>query len=224
MARTKKKDAATVIAEYLAKQPQQYQRPDKLVVGVRNISSETIAFPKGENDPEISLHARDARNGSWANSVGIVSYGRWQAIRKSKLYGNGLVVRDDSILGEVDQAAPPDDPKDLHPDHEKNAIVDLDLWIKSKTEDEIRRAVGEMTSEASLRRLWGAVDTEYERVMEGVDRKDEAAVRRAKRLVPAIYQLLDLIVPERLEDIDPLKRGDTTSHVFGDRFGRLERL
>lgn len=180
-------------------------QPSQLFVGIRNVSSETIGIPAQFGEPAISLHAAN-KDIADPFATAIVSYPRWQALRKGAAYDLGMIVRDDSILGEVHTRAPDDRPEDLAPNHAKNVVLDPDQFITELPEAELRARIGAMTSEQSLRRLWRAVDDKVAAALKGVPKTDEKAQRAAVDALPAAYQLVERLVQLRLEELLPTER------------------
>lgn len=174
-----------------------------LHVAIRNVSSYTIGIPGDFGAPDIDLHPAVAGLDNPA-SIAVVGYTWWQKIRKSKLYDNGMIVRDDSALDESYMAAPADRPEDLAPNHAKNLVIDADEWILSRNEEELRVGIEGMTSEQSLRRLWAAVDLRFAKELAAMPLEDPARVKKAERKLPAAYQLVEDLVQDRLDELNPL--------------------
>jgi hypothetical protein len=122
------------------------------------------------------------------------------------LVGNGLIVRDDSILGAADNGAPEDRPQDLHPDHAKNVVLNPRMWIMDRTEEEIRTAISEMTSEPTLRRLLYAVDQEVVLIGEKKYLGDPERARKSIRDLPALFRVVEELAEERLDELNPVSK------------------
>lgn len=176
-------------------------------VGIRNISSYTVGVPspvKGE--PDVQLTAHDWKNPHPA-STAAVSYPFWQMLRKSQLVARGMIVRDDSILGDTSLRAPEDQPDDLAPGADLNQVADPDAWIEARTEDEIRDAITAMTSEPSVRRLLAAVDQKIFDIGEARYKDSPERGKRAIRDLSAKYRLVEDLGKERLDELLPSSRG-----------------
>jgi hypothetical protein len=196
-----------VMAQQLGVAHRSYAPSGQLVVGVRNVSNYTVGLIDNTSGraieyqlyPEVEGH-HDPRTRA------VVSFAYWQELRKGSLVGRGLIVRDDSVLGPSDGAAPPDRPEDVHPDHFKNLVLDPREWILSKSEDELRDAIGTMTSEPSLRRLMYAVDMEIVRIGQEKYGGDPDRARKSIRDLPAIFRIVDELADERLDDLNPVSK------------------
>jgi hypothetical protein len=175
-------------------------------VGVRNISSVTIGINDSPtpNEGEIQL---TADTGGFAGGVAVISYPWYRQMRGGRHFQNGLLVRDDSILGPMDVAAPADGPGDVHSDHAKNRVDKPHEWIESRTEVSVRRDVQAMTSESSLRRLAAAVDEKVEEFRKkfGCDGHDTAKEEEAALAIPSIYTLTEKLVENRLQALNPIR-------------------
>jgi hypothetical protein len=175
--------------------------PTKMYVGIRSASNNTIGLPKSPvaNDPEVTLHApSDVAD---PNTVAVISYPHWLQLRKHKYYDWGLFVRDDSVLGPTHQAAPPDEPSDLAPQHAVNLVLDPFEWIASKSEKQLKDAVQAMTSEASLRRLNWAVQQEVNRFFMALPENDPDRVEKAENSLSAKMQYVERLVDMRLMEL-----------------------
>jgi hypothetical protein len=176
----------------------------QMFVGVRNVSAYTISIPNTvTGEPAVNLHAPRAGVHD-PNTVAIVSYAWWQHLRRGREYGRGMIVRDDSILGGHYEAAPPDDPRDCHPDHAANLVPDALEWIRARDDEAITADVARMTAEAPLRKLEAVPFKERERLMElhqalpWPDRK-----RRVEREMPSKYKHLKAVIVDRLAELEP---------------------
>lgn len=131
----------------------------QLVVGIRNVSNYSVGFVDKTSGTPIEYSLSPEVEGSAdPKTRAVVSYAFWQQLRKSSQVSQGLLVRDDSVLGPADNAAPDDRPDDLAPETAHNVVLDPREWIVSKQEHEVRDAIAKMTSTPSLRRLAYAVD------------------------------------------------------------------
>src|SRR5512135_3880509 len=76
----------------------------ELMVGIRNVSDYTVGIkPQLPGDSALQL-AADFGNDE-PGSVAVMSYASWRELRKSKLIADGMIKRDDSILGSTFNAA-----------------------------------------------------------------------------------------------------------------------
>jgi hypothetical protein len=152
-------------------------------------------------DPEINLNASLGHNDP--GEVTLVSYAAWRELRRSVQSRHGLIMRDDSVLGEYHIAAPADDPRDIPEEWAINAILNPKEWIDSRDEAQIRADIDAIQEASSLRRLLRAVDDELRRLQSGYeDRGTPAGATRALRELSAKYQMVDQLVTSRLESID----------------------
>jgi hypothetical protein len=172
---------------------------EKAMVGVRNICGSTVSLPPFAGEPDIALHPYDPAD---PNSVAIISVARWLQVRKSGLYGQGLVERFDEVLDGSTPRAPEDRPETGHPDHEKNRLPDPVAFIEQTDEGEMRARIMEITSENQLHHILGTVDAKM-KALEAQFRAegDPTASRRAVRELPMKYQAADQIAQQRLEQI-----------------------
>ena len=171
-----------------------------LMVGIRNISDTTVGiksiFP---NEPDLHLHA-DIGDLPDPNRVAVISNAWWQRLRRSQFMARGLIVRDDTILGNNYQAAPADRSEEIHPEWFNNAVMNPKEWIDSRNEKTLRADLAKITSSESLQRLRRAVDDEL-RILEARF-KAEAHVNPAQAAVdalPALYTLVDELTTRRIE-------------------------
>jgi len=173
----------------------------ELMVGIRNVSDNTIGIPAMNGQPPIQLLADFGEHEPGSTSV--IPYAQWRELVKGKLVRNGAVVRDDSVVGPGLHSAPVDRPSDLPQEAAYNAILDPKQWIDSRTEDEIQEDLERITSEESLQRIRRAVDDalralEARRPRNTKDEQIEAAKWAMARL-PAKYRKVDELITERLE-------------------------
>jgi hypothetical protein len=186
----------------------------QLVVGIRNISNYTVGLIDTTSGIPVEYSLSPEIPGvSDPRTRAVVSYAFWQKLRVSSQVSNGLIMRDDSVLGEADNVAPADRPKDIPAGAEVNRVLDPREWIVSKSEDEIRDAIAKMTSGPTLRRLMYAVDQEIVNLGEPFIGAPDRAVK-ALRALPGKFRLVDELATERLDELNPvakvrhLERGD----------------
>lgn len=202
--------AAADLMQELLNATRKDRTPTSLSVGIRNVSSETIGIPAVLGGAELLLYPKAAEHDD-PNTVAIITYAQWQVLRKHAIVGKGMLIRDDSILGEIDTKGPADKPEDLHPDHLKNLVLNPKHWIESREEPELRQAVSAMTSESSLRRLWAAVDGkvgELEKDVPLAERKSKFSpgIKKAINELPMRYRLVEQLIEDRLDELMPLQR------------------
>lgn len=176
-------------------------------VGVRNISSDVIgvANPVRGQPDLLALHTDfinpedPTRFLPNPNAVQVVPHNVWMQLRRGNLYERGMIVRDDSILGDSYTPAEPDRPSELAPGWAKNAVPDPVAFIE-RSETELRAAIEQMTSEQSLKRLLTAYNMRIEKERKRLaSNGDEVLEAKALRAVPAIYHLAEELVLARLE-------------------------
>lgn len=166
-------------------------------VGIRNVSDNTIGIPGQFGEPDIHLHAD--LGGYDPASVTAIPYAWWLRLRTGALVRDGLIVRDDAVLGEGYMAAPVDRPEDLPTGWEANHVPDPEGWILDRNEEQIRADLGKMTSEAGLRRVRRGVDIALKRLQDkfGPETPNKAAA--AWQALPMKYRLVDELTTHRLE-------------------------
>jgi hypothetical protein len=182
------------------------------LVGIRNIGGSTVGIAAFGNEQSISLHPFSPTD---PNSMAVITWPRWQQIRKGSLFAQGLVERFDEIVDE-NERSPEDKPSEVHPDHMKNRIVDPVEFIESMGMDEakFRTAVLAMTSENQLHRLLAVVDTKVRELQDGFRKAgDPAASRRAVEELPIAYQMAERLAQWRLDQLSPV-REDTGLKPF----------
>lgn len=204
-ARTKKVSQQDVLAQ-LSDALQRPRETRERYVGVRNISNDCIALPNPTPGlpPLLELHPEfvdpqdPTRFVSNPNAVQVVSHAVWMQLRRGSLYDKGMIIRDDSVLGETYAPAPPDAPTELAAGWAKNAVLDPVAFIE-RPEYELRAAIEVMTSEQSLRRLLTAVNQRIEKERMALQSNgDPTKEERALRNMPAIYHLAEELVLSRL--------------------------
>lgn len=179
----------------------------QLMVGIRNVSNYSVGFiDKTSGTPvEYSL-SPEVEGSPDPKTRAVVSYAFWQQMRKSAQVAQGLIIRDDSVLGPADNAAPEDRPDDLAPEAEHNVVLDPRQWIVSKKEDEVRDAIAKMTSTPTLRRLAYAVDQEIVRIGDQKYQGDENRAEKSIRDLPAMFRLVEELVEDRLDQLNPVSK------------------
>lgn len=193
----------------------------QLVVGIRNVSNYTIGLSDTTSGREIaySLHP-EIEGVADPKTKAVVSYVFWQQLRVGDLVGRGMIMRDDSILGPAENAAPEDRPGDLHQDHAKNVVINPRRWILDHSEEELREKTARMNSEQTLRRLIEAVDTEVWNIGEGKYRDDPDKARKAIRDLPATFRLAEELFYERLDELNPLSKQRDQETAAPRRYAR----
>lgn len=174
-----------------------------MMVGLRNKSNLTVGLTgsptPNEGDVQMAPEAG-----------GIISYAWWRVLRQGKLVRNGILVRDDVVLGPVDTAAPADRPEDLPPEAVTNLIDDPFVWIAARSEAELRRDIAALSSAASVRKLQFAVDQAVQRKRDelgcdGSKRSDNIVKEKlAATSLPMSYQLVQQLTEERLYELSPV--------------------
>ena len=176
----------------------------QVMVGIRNVSDNTIGIPGKFGEPDIHLHA-DLGDQDPA-SVAIISFAWWRELRKSKYVAQGQIVRDDSILGGAYLTAPADRPEELPKDAARHIVLDPVEWVESRTETQIREDLAQITYEPTLQRIRRAVDLKLKE-LEAQYPGDERAVAKAMSALSMKYKLVDELTtiaiekPEEVIDI-----------------------
>jgi len=197
---------ATMSAQ-LGSQQRQFVSPGQLVVGIRNISNYSVGFIDKTSGQEVEFNLNPEVEGvSDPRTRAAVSFVFWQQLRTSPVVGRGLIIRDDAILGPSENIAPEDREQDIHPEHFRNVIKDPREWITSRSEDELRVAISEITSEPSLRRLLFAVDQEIVSIGESKYLGDTDRARKAIRDLPAMFRVVEELADERLDELNPVTK------------------
>lgn len=172
------------------------------MVGLRNISSQTVGF-FSEKFGEVTLNA--AHPGQYdPQSAASVPHAWWMQLRTSAPMRKGMLVRDDSVLGEGVPRAPEDLEREIPVSHAINAIEDPFAWIESKNELELADAIAKVDSEPSLRRLIAAVTYKIWQIGEEHYREDEQRGKKSLRALPAIYKKVEELAEERLDELSPI--------------------
>jgi len=184
-----------------------YVTSGQLVVGIRNVSNYSVGLLDKTSGQTIEYNLNPEVEGvADPRTCAVISYAFWQQLRTGKQVGRGMIIRDDSILGHADNAAPEDRLQDIHPDHHKNVVLNPREWIISKSEDELREAIQQITSEATLRRLLFAVDQEIIRIGELRYKGDEERARKSIRDLPALFRVVEELSEERLDELNPVTK------------------
>lgn len=193
----------------------------QLVVGIRNVSNYTIGLTDSTTgqDMVFTLHP-EIQGVADPKTKAVVSYVFWQQLRTGNYVARGLIIRDDSVLGPADNAAPPDRAEDVHPDAARNVVLDPRKWILEKSEEDLREAINAMTSEPTLRRLIEAVDTEVWNIGETKYKDDPDKARKAVRDLPASFRIAEELFYERLDELNPYAKGRDQETVSPRRYTR----
>ena len=171
-------------------------------VGLRNISSYTVGIPSPlADEPDVQLLA-DIPGEPNVMSTAVVSHAMWQQIRRMAYVEQGLVVRDDSLVGDGYIKAPADGPNDISPRALRNRIPDPAAWIESRDDDSLKADVAALDCEAPLLRLNAEVQRRIDALaLEFSDHPD--VIKKALRALPMRYQMVDMYVRERLLEVSP---------------------
>lgn len=209
------------MAAQLGANQKQFFTGGQLVVGIRNVSNYSVGMLDKTSGQVVEYNLNPEVPGvADPRTRAVISYAFWQQIRTGNQVGRGLIVRDDSILGPAENAAPDDRPEDMHPDAKKNVILDPRAWIVDRTEDELRDAIAGMTSEPSLRRLLYAVDQEIVRIGESKYQDDPERARKSIRDLPALFRVVEELAEERLDELNPVAK---VRHLETGSSNRLAR-
>jgi hypothetical protein len=186
----------------------------EMMVGIRNISSVTVGIaPIIRGDSAIQLNA-NLGNGD-PGTASVLSFAAWREFRKHRFVREGLVVRDDSVLGNAFTQAPVDQIHELPPEALVNAIPDPVQWIESRTEAEIRADIAKLTSDFALLRLRETVNDKLRYLESLRPRATKAeqvyAANAALSELPGTYRLVDELTSMRLEG-----RADLTTQQLSD--------
>lgn len=177
----------------------------ELLVGIRNVSDLTIGIPAlFKGDPSLHLHADFGDHDP--NSVAIISYSWWREIRRGDYVGWGLIIRDDSVLGEGHSPAPEDRPQEMHPGHFLNVVEDPKEWIDSREPEQITQDLNKITSNDTLMRIRRVVDEDLRRLEAQYPREtisqQVAAAKKSLKQLSAKYRHVDELVTMRLDRTD----------------------
>lgn len=176
----------------------------ELMVGIRNCSDNTIGIPGKYGNADVQLHANLGSDDP--GQTAIISYAWYREIRKDPLMRNGMIRRDDSILGTSFTAAPADSPGDLPAEHYLNLVIDPQAWIESRSEPELIDGLEAITSMETLQRIRRVVDVklkELESTRPRTTRSEQAAAAQwALSRLPSKYRTVDEITSLRIEERD----------------------
>jgi hypothetical protein len=155
-------------------------------VGVRNVSNYTVALPKSPvpNEPSVVLHSDTETPDPRQRAV--ISYAWWLQLRNTKLLAEGFIVRDDTVLGTGHQAGPADEPADLPAAAEFNVVLDPAKWLAERDEAQLREAIDQITSEATIQRLQYTIDQEVSRITRALPSDTKDPKQRAEAAVAAL--------------------------------------
>ena len=170
------------------------------MVGIRNVCNNTVGVPINiPGEPAVTLNA--ALEGKDPNSVAVISYAAWLQVRSTRLVREGLITRDDSILGAQFVAAPEDRPEQVPAEAEFNVIENPREWIENRDETAIREDMSKITSDDTLRRLQHAVTRKLKEVEAAYPSTmlNDERVRQSYEDLPMCFQLVDSITAKRLE-------------------------
>jgi hypothetical protein len=167
------------------------------MVGIRNISDYTIGIPSRFGEPELQLFPDLGANDP--NSTAVVSFAFWRALIKERYVTQGMIVRDDTILGVGYTPAPEDRAEDYSPHAAANRILDPVEWIESRSEPEIREALAMVTSEPSLRRIRRGVDLKLRQLQASYADTVENKTLKSWEDLPMVYRFIDDYTTRRLE-------------------------
>lgn len=168
----------------------------QVMVGVRNVSDNTLGIEGKFGESDLHLHA-DLGDKDPA-SVAIISYAWWRELRKSKYVAQGQLVRDDSVLGGSYMPAPADRPEELPKDAAFHVILDPVEWVESRTEAQIREDLAKVKYEPTFQRIRRAVDKKLKELESLYPGDDRAAVKAVAGLSMK-YRLVDELTTIAIE-------------------------
>lgn len=185
------------------------------MVGIRNISDHTLGIKGRYGNADVQLHADFGKNDPASSAV--IPYAWWRNdILRSPFVSLGLIVRDDSAVGEGYFTAPQDSfEKDYPASYSANVVFDPIEWIEHRSEEEIRQDIDKMSSDPSLRRIRRAVDIklkELELQLADLDNPQQEAVIR----LSTKYTLVDNLTTRKLERPDEIMEFPATIAVTKD--------
>lgn len=200
------RNQAMLSAQFGATQ-RQFVSSGQLVVGIRNVSNYSVGLIDNTSGQAIEYNLNPEVAGvADPKTRAVISYVFWQQLRKGSQVTRGLIMRDDSVLGPADNAAPEDRPQDFSPETQYNVVLDPREWVLSKTEPELREAISKITSEPTLKRLLHAVDQEILRIGEERYLGDELRGVKAIRDLPALFRLVEELAEDRLDELNPVAK------------------
>lgn len=168
----------------------------QVMVGIRNVSDNTLGIAGKFGEPDIHLHA-DLGDKDPA-SVAIISYAWWREIRKSRRVAEGQIIRDDTILGGSYLTAPEDRPEDMPKDAARHIILDPVQWIESRNEAQIREDLAQIKFEPTFQRIRRAVSLKLKE-LEATHPGDDRAVVKAMSELSMKYKLVDELTTIAIE-------------------------
>ena len=171
----------------------------ELMVGIRSIADNTLGLKSPiPNEQDVQLHG-DTQVGN-PGCVAVISYAWWQQLRRDPHFmETGLILRDDSILGDTAIAGPADRPQDLAPGWAINAVPDPVKFVYDQPEAEVRRRLEAMTSPHSLLRVRRVVDVKLRELQAAEDPADPRRAEKALMKLPALLQMIDQVTTMKLE-------------------------
>jgi hypothetical protein len=173
----------------------------QVLVGIRNICGSTVGVPAFGSEPAFHLHPYSPTN---PNSMAIISYPRWQVLRRGALFGLGLIERFDEIVDESSPRAPQDKPHECHPDHVKNRLPDPRAFIEQTPEPEMRKYIQAMTSENNLHNILGTVDSKVRELRsKAMAEGDPNPNQKALDELPMCYTLAEKWANDRIAQLSP---------------------
>jgi hypothetical protein len=200
-----------------------YASGGQLAVGIRNISNYTISL-EDSTTGQLVLHDLhpEIPGRPDPKTRAVISYAYWQQLRTSRQYRLGLIVRDDSVLGPAENVAPPDREEDLPTEALINQVLEPKTYIESKSEEELRDAIEQMTSGPSIRRLIEAVDAEVQRLADTKFANDPERPKKAIRALQAKYKVVEEMCYDRLDELNPMSgsKEETEDPRLGRRYAR----
>jgi hypothetical protein len=216
------RNQAAMAAQIGAAQPRQFVTSGQLVVGIRNVSNYSVGLMDKTSGHPVEYNLNPEVPGvADPRTRAVVSFVFWQQLRTGSQVAKGMLVRDDSVLGPADNAAPEDRPQDVHPEHNKNVVMDPREWVMSRTEEQIRTDIAQMTSEPTLRRLLYCVDQEIIRLGEERYKDDPERARKSIRDLPALFRVVEELSEERLDELNPVSKVRHLETESQSRFARL---
>lgn len=176
---------------------------DNVYVGIRNLSDNTIGIPGWNGNDDLHLHADLGEIDP--SSVTAIPYAWWLQLRKTHWVRDGIIVRDDTVLGEGYIAAPADREQDIPAAAKFNAIHDPVQWIDSRNEAEIRADLAKITSESALRRIRRGVDIRLKGLMDSYGPEVENRAAQSWEDLEMKYRYVDEATTHRLERPEDFK-------------------
>lgn len=167
-------------------------------VGIRNVSDYVVGIKGRFGEADLQLHA--AFGSPTPAQVAIISWSFWRDLCKEPIIAKGMVIRDDSILGNKFTSAPEDGPNDIPAEAAVNVIMDPIQWVESRTETEIRQDLTKITSSPSLRRIRRSVDLKLKELEKQYEHlTNDERVQQAWQDLPGKYRLIEELTTRTLE-------------------------